>query len=90
MLRNWATEQEQIDLGYGFAKEHWKLGYATEIARALIGYARTKMQIPALIALIHPDNAASIRVAKKVGFEFWKECIYHNKHVQTYKIELKT
>ena len=82
-------EEDHVDLGYGFAKEHWKSGYATEIARALAGHADNKMKIPALVALIHPDNDASIRVAKKVGFEFWKECIYHNKPVQAYKIKFK-
>ncbi len=83
------TEREQIDLGYGFAKKYWRLGYATEISRALVAFAQSKVQIPALIALIHKDNAASINVAKKVGFEFYKECLYHDKPIQVYKIELK-
>lgn len=81
--------EDHIDLGYGFAKEHWKRGYATEIASALVKHAANKMRIPALIALIHPDNAASIHVAKKIGFEFWKESAYHNKLIQAFKIEFK-
>lgn len=39
-------------------------GYATEAARAVLG-AWTG---PALIARVDPDNAASLRVAEKLGF----------------------
>lgn len=83
------NEEEKIDLGYGFAKKYWKLGYATEIARALVCYAQNTVKIPALIAVIHPENAASINVVQKAGFKFFKESRYHTNPVNVYEIDLK-
>jgi RimJ/RimL family protein N-acetyltransferase len=48
-------------------REAWGRGYATEAARAAIGYAWTVLQAPVLISLIHPDNVASRRVAERLG-----------------------
>lgn len=43
-------------------------GLATEAALAWLDWARTTHVAPYLIAVIHPDNAASIRLATRLGF----------------------
>ena len=54
------------ELGWGIDPERWGRGYATEAARAALehgwalGFARA-------VSVIHPANAASIRVAEKLG-----------------------
>jgi [ribosomal protein S5]-alanine N-acetyltransferase len=57
----------EIELGYTFAESAWGKGYATEMGQALKRYAFEGMGIERLIALIEPENAASERVAMKVG-----------------------
>lgn len=52
------------ELIYGFAKEHWGLGYATEAARAVLATREGR----AVDATIDPENAASRRVLDKLGF----------------------
>jgi RimJ/RimL family protein N-acetyltransferase len=54
----------EVELGWLVRKQHWAKGYASEAARGLRerGPAR-------VIHLIHPENAASIAVAKKLGAE---------------------
>ena len=42
-------------------------GYATEAARASVGWAFEKLEVPELISLILPDNAASQAVARRIG-----------------------
>lgn len=42
-------------------------GYAAEAARAAIDWAWTVLEAPRLISLIHPENAASIRLADRLG-----------------------
>ncbi len=65
----------EIELVYVLAKPSWGHGFATEIASALRDHAFTAMDLPRLISLIDPENAASERVAKKVGMRFEKEFV---------------
>ena len=57
-----------IEVGWTLGREHWGRGYATEAARASAASAREALGVAHLVSLIHPDNAASIRVAEKLGF----------------------
>lgn len=43
-------------------------GYATEALRALISWADDRFPGKTMSCIIHPDNAASLRVAEKLGF----------------------
>jgi RimJ/RimL family protein N-acetyltransferase len=45
----------------------WSKGYATEGARRALGYAFDELKQPHIISLIRPGNAASIRVAERLG-----------------------
>ena len=55
------------EIGYRFLKAHWGRGYGTESARACVDFAREDLAITRLIALIMPDNSASINLAEKLG-----------------------
>jgi RimJ/RimL family protein N-acetyltransferase len=46
---------------------YWGQGIGTEAARACVEFARLDLQIKKLVALIVPENIASIRVAEKLG-----------------------
>lgn len=56
-----------FELGWLLRRSSWGLGYATEAARAALRFAFTRTNEPHVISLIHPDNAASIRVAQRLG-----------------------
>lgn len=60
----------EIDLpevGYRYLKEYWGRGIGTEAAQACVEFARQDLKIKKLIALIMPENIASIRLAEKLG-----------------------
>ena len=57
------------ELGYDFRSDYWNQGYATEAARAVRDYAFDVLELPQLISLIRVKNAASQRVAEKIGME---------------------
>jgi len=60
----------EIDLqevGYRYLKEYWGRGIGTEAAEACVGFARDDLKIKKLIALIIPENIASVRVVEKLG-----------------------
>ena len=65
--------EAEIELVYVFAASAWGKGYATEIGMALIRHAFETLGLERLIALIEPENAASERVAQKVGLRFDRE-----------------
>ncbi len=57
-----------IDLGFRLAQPYWGQGLATEAACAWARAAFDDFHIDRLIAIVHSENVASIRVLAKVGF----------------------
>lgn len=56
-----------IEIGYHLRTDAQGHGYATEAATACRDLARDILDIKRLIAIIHPDNIPSQRVAEKTG-----------------------
>jgi RimJ/RimL family protein N-acetyltransferase len=56
-----------FELAWTLARRFWGRGYATEGARAALGYAFTVLGKDRVISLIRPENDASIRVAERLG-----------------------
>jgi RimJ/RimL family protein N-acetyltransferase len=65
----------EVELVYVIASAAWGQGFATEAGRAIRDHALTALDCRRLVALIHPDNAASERVAGKLGFRFEREVL---------------
>jgi [ribosomal protein S5]-alanine N-acetyltransferase len=57
------------ELSYGFRRDRWARGYATEAARACVAYGFDEMRVEKIVADVDPRNVASARVLEKVGFE---------------------
>ena len=64
--------KDEVELAYLFDKAHWGRGYATESARAFVDYG-DRIGAGRMIAIVHPQNTASIRVAEKSGFVYERE-----------------
>lgn len=56
-----------LEVGYHVRADLQGRGYATEAAAACRDYARDVLAAKRLIAIIHPDNVPSQRVAHKIG-----------------------
>ena len=59
-----------VELGYRFCRDSWGCGYATEAASAMVSAAYQATDVNRIMACVHPDNTASIRVLEKLGFKF--------------------
>lgn len=55
-------------IGFVLGKGEWGKGYATEACMKMIEFAKD-LEVRKLVAPIHPDNLASIRVLEKCGFQ---------------------
>ena len=60
----------ELEVGYHVRAAAQGRGYATEAASACLDFARDIVGAAHLVAIIHPDNQASRRVAEKIGLEF--------------------
>lgn len=56
------------DLGYAFLPEFTGLGLAEEATRAILEDARDVLKMPEMLAIVQPDNVASIKLLMKLGF----------------------
>jgi RimJ/RimL family protein N-acetyltransferase len=56
-----------FELAWALARRFWGRGYATEGARAALAFAFEELGQEHVISLIRPINAASIRVAERLG-----------------------
>lgn len=86
LKRHKEEEDEFIDLGYRFFKEHWGMGYATESAFAVLQYGFEKLQIDEILARSVKKNVASIKVIEKLGMTYWKGADCHDLPAEYYRL----
>ena len=61
---------EEIEVTYLIEREFWNQGFASEAASAALKRGFEKYNFQRIVAFIDPRNAASIRVAEKIGMRF--------------------
>ena len=76
----YVREIEDNELGYCFLSEFWGQGIATEAGQASIEYVRRDPGFKRLVALVHPENAASARVVTTLGFRVERQVPYSCLH----------
>ena len=64
---------EEVEVAYLIDKRLWGQGLATEAAGAIASHAHARLGSPRLVCLILPGNAASCRVAEKIGMRYERE-----------------
>jgi len=77
----------EVELGYAFPVSHWGAGYATEAARAALEHCLNQLGHPRVVAIIHPENDASIGVISKIGMHFERPVEWPGGPVNLYAIE---
>lgn len=61
---------DDVDIGYALLSEFWSQGYALEAASGAMAYAGKTLGLNRVVAVVNPDNKASIRLLEKLGFRF--------------------
>jgi ribosomal-protein-alanine N-acetyltransferase len=75
-VRPYGTDEQVLELGFHFRPQYWGQGLAQEAARAVIAFAFETLGVEGLFAGHHPENAASERLLKKLGFGYTHQEIY--------------
>jgi RimJ/RimL family protein N-acetyltransferase len=73
-----------LEVGWMLGRAYWGRGFATEAARASMDAAIRVLGVDHLISVIHPDNAASIRVAERLGERFERTWSLHGRELHIY------
>lgn len=64
------------EAGWVLAPEAWGRGIATEALMAVLDWYRATPAARPVACIVAPDNAGSLRVARRCGFVEWLETIY--------------
>jgi len=75
----------EYEVTYSLIPRYWGKGYATELARHFRDYAKDNLSIDSVISMIHPENGASIKVAKNNNMTLSGEHIIFDMLVHVYR-----
>lgn len=78
-------ETREIELGYLFARDYWRLGFATEAARDCLNYGFGNLGFREIIA-INCEHSASQNVLTKIGFVERGIEVYDNRKTRVYSV----
>ena len=79
--------QAVLNLAYRFSPQSWGSGYATEMARTAVALARKHLPDLPLVAIIHLENQASLRVAERIGLRRQRVIDYEGSPTAVYLAE---
>jgi [ribosomal protein S5]-alanine N-acetyltransferase len=65
-------ELTDVDLGFAFLPEYLGQGYGYEIAKATLEFGKRNLNLKRIIAIVNPENEASNKLLKKLGFNYEK------------------
>lgn len=68
----------EIEVTYGLAKAFWRMGLASEAARACLRYGFEELKLDHILALADPENFGSHRVMQRVGMTYEKTAHYRD------------
>ena len=63
-------EGTAMELGYMIAPEYQRKGYATEVCRAILTYAKEELEAESVNCLVDEKNVPSVRLVEKLGFTY--------------------
>lgn len=84
--------ENSYDIAYCVHRSYWRNGYATEMAKGMIDYAKTQ-GAEKMTVRVNKENVASNKVVQKLGFEVVGETSYKKRGTELeyadYLYELK-
>lgn len=79
----------ELEMGYAIGVPYQRQGYATEVCRAILAYARDNLEYEEVNCLIEPENRASLGLVEKLGFVYRERISQDGKQYERYSRALK-
>ena len=74
----WDRKENKVELGFELMQQYNGKGYMTEAVEAIIEFARIKMKVNKIIAIVYIENSSCKKLLEKFGFKIVgkEECIF--------------
>lgn len=79
-------ELDHPDLGFAMMPQSRRTGYTEEASRGILQVAFESQSVESVLAITKPENAASARLLKKIGFRFVEEIDYHDEPTSLFQL----
>jgi ribosomal-protein-alanine N-acetyltransferase len=76
----------EVELTYTLARDAWGNGYATEAARAVVAWGFDSVGLERIVAVVHPQNAASLQVVEKLGMRALGTAVHYGVELLKYEL----
>jgi ribosomal-protein-alanine N-acetyltransferase len=84
-LASISRAHQRAELGYAIVRSHWRQGYASEVATAMVRFAFNTLDLHRLEADVDPRNIPSTHVLERLGFRkegYLRERYHMNGEIQ--------
>ncbi len=71
-------DTREVEILYGVTRRFWGKGVAFEAAKSVVRFGFETLELPRIIAAIHPENKASRRILEKLGMQEDPSLRYYN------------
>lgn len=69
------VSSDEVEIGWMLTPSAWGKGLATEAGAAIRDEAFDRLELESIVAVHHPENAASRRVVEKLGMVFERDVV---------------
>lgn len=76
LLTSQIAGKDEIEIGYLLDRNFWGKNLATEAACGILDFAFQRLDLKRIVAVIHPENLASKKVAEKAGMVYERNVSY--------------
>jgi RimJ/RimL family protein N-acetyltransferase len=77
--------RDEVEVAWHVKKTHWNRGLATEAAGLVLRLGFERYDLASLVAIIHPDNSPSRRVAEKLGMGEERSLVHDDEPTVVYR-----
>ncbi len=81
------VETAPLEIGWRLRRASWGQGYASEAARAAVGFAFERVGVDHVLAVANPANHASIRVMERLGMRSLGIETHYDQPCATYRLD---
>jgi len=78
-----------VEIGYRYLPIYWNKGYCTEICKTLIQYGFRELNLDEIIAIVRPENIASVKVIEKLNMIYIQMEQHYGMELKRYSITAK-
>jgi RimJ/RimL family protein N-acetyltransferase len=75
----------ELEVAYTFVRSAWGQGFASEIAKALVGIWDRRCSEPSLVGIVMKGNLSSERVLLKTGLSYERDAVFHDAHCRVFR-----